>query len=103
MRPGSAPSLARTRVEPRPEITIVGKGRRVDGIILTERGRPMQRHTLHLLAAAGLVAGLGVGCGGPVAPPPTPKPFAGTALTVACPDPAFAKELPGRCAAWAAR
>lgn len=63
----------------------------------------MQRHTFHILAAAGLVAGTGVGCGGPVAPPPTPKPFAGTALTVACPDPAFARELSGRCAAWAAR
>ena len=70
----------------------------------------MQRHTsqpvslrLVFAAAVGLVAGLGVGCGGPVAPPPTPKPFAGTALTVACPDPAFAKELSGRCAAWAAR
>lgn len=69
----------------------------------------MQRHTSQpapfrlVLAAAGLIAGLGAGCGGPVAPPPPPKPFAGASLTVACPDPAFAKELSGRCAAWAAR
>jgi len=70
----------------------------------------MQRHRSYLaarpwrvLAAVGLLVGLGSGCTGPVAPPPAPRPFAGTTLTVACPDPAFAAELSGRCAAWAAR
>jgi ABC-type glycerol-3-phosphate transport system substrate-binding protein len=76
----------------------------------------MQRHTSHpvpiraALVTAGLLVGLGVvlavpgaGCVGPGTPPPPANPFAGTALTVACPDPAFAQELSGRCAAWAAR
>ncbi len=68
----------------------------------------MQRHTSQpvrtraALAAAGLLVALGAGCG-PVAPPAPARPFAGTTLTVACPDPAFARELSGRCAAWAAR
>ncbi|HET6576582.1 MAG TPA: hypothetical protein VFG68_23490 [Fimbriiglobus sp.] len=76
----------------------------------------MQRHTSHpapiraalatvgLLVGVGVVlVGVGVGCVGPVTPPPPARPFTGTALTVACPDPAFARELSSRCAAWAAR
>ncbi len=79
----------------------------------------MQRHTpdhppgparaaVATAAAAGLL-GLAVysatGCAGGTTTQTTTTqaPFAGTTLTVACPDPEFARELSGRCAAWAGR
>ncbi len=84
----------------------------------------MQRHTLQpdpipprgakfgpvypavaAVAFAGLI-GLAAGCNGGTGTAGSQsggKPFAGAAVTVACDDPAFARELSGRCAAWAAR
>jgi ABC-type glycerol-3-phosphate transport system substrate-binding protein len=80
---------------------------------------PMQRHTpeptrgpgriaVATVAAVGLLGlaiWLGTGCDGGTRAQTTTnqRPFAGAAVTVACPDPEFARELAGRCAAWAGR
>ncbi len=68
----------------------------------------MQRYRRHRHPAAGILIILSlaaVGC--PASPPTAPtaqaKPFAGVTLTVVCPDPAFARALPGRAAGWAGR
>ena len=71
----------------------------------------MQFTSLRFVGAGGsavaLLAGLLVGCGGSTTPPPvtsgTAPGFRGTTLTVACGDPAFAREFGNRARAWAGR
>ena len=65
----------------------------------------------HCLVAVGLgllggLAGALVGCGGSTAPPIVPNGttgYPGVALTVACDDPAFAREFGNRARAWSGR
>src|SRR5690242_17128476 len=74
-----------------------------------DRGRGPGRVAVATVVAAGLLGlaiWLGAGCDGGTNKTQTTtkqQPFAGAAVTVACPDPEFARELSGRCAAWAGR